>query len=325
MRPENFEVLVEQGRTPVAQVAAGAADEGAEAFAARNRDALLAVVAEHGAVLVRGTGLRDAAELGAIGKHLSGTLLTEREGLASRSAYAENVYSSSKWPADQPMCMHHELSYASEVPGLMLFGCLTPPASGGATAVADARKMLAELPAELVERFETTGWTLTRNYGELVGVPLAEAFGDVDRAAVEEYCRRNGIEHEWTADGALSTSQRRAAVVTHPATGERCWFNQIAFLNEWTMDPDVRDYLTMEFGPSGLPFNTAHGDGEPIGEDVVARINALYEANTLREPWQAGDVLLVDNIRMAHSREAYTGDREVVVVMADPVAPPLPG
>jgi Taurine catabolism dioxygenase TauD, TfdA family len=38
----------------------------------------------------------------------------------------------------------------------------------------------------------------------------------------------------------------------------------------------------------------------------------------VREPWQAGDLLLVDNIGTAHSREPFKGPREVVVGMADP-------
>ena len=31
----------------------------------------------------------------------------------------------------------------------------------------------------------------------------------------------------------------------------------------------------------------------------------------MREPWQDGDLMLVDNIRTAHSREAFEGPREV--------------
>ena len=81
----------------------------------------------------------------------------------------------------------------------------------------------------------------------------------------------------------------------------------------------MRDYLLDVYGDEGLPFNTRFGNGDPIGEDIVALLNEVYEANTLREPWQAGDLLLVDNVRTAHSREPYTGEREVLVGMADPV------
>jgi alpha-ketoglutarate-dependent taurine dioxygenase len=51
----------------------------------------------------------------------------------------------------------------------------------------------------------------------------------------------------------------------------------------------------------------------------VELINGVYQTNTVREPWQAGDLMLVDNIRTAHSREAYEGPREVLVGMAEPI------
>ena len=89
------------------------------------------------------------------------------------------------------------------------------------------------------------------------------------------------------------TRQRRAAVVRHPSTGRRCWFNQIAFLNEWTLAPEIREYL--------------------------ATINEVYDARAQRTPWQDGDLLVVDNVRTAHSREAFEGPREVLVALADPV------
>jgi alpha-ketoglutarate-dependent taurine dioxygenase len=127
------------------------------------------------------------------------------------------------------------------------------------------------------------------------------------------------IETAWQADGGLRTRQRRPAVVRHPVTGRRCWFNQVAFLSKWTLDPDVRDYLVEVYGDDALPFDTRFGNGDPIGEDVVALLNEVYEAHTVREPWQPGDLLLVDNIRTAHSREPYTGPRNVLVGMADPV------
>ena len=108
-------------------------------------------------------------------------------------------------------------------------------------------------------------------------------------------------------------------MLVHPDTGQRCWFNQVAFLNERTIDPEIREYLVDIYGDEGLPFNTRFGGGDPIGEDVVELLNEVYEAHTVREPWRAGDLLLVDNLRMAHSREAYEGPREVLVAMTDPV------
>ncbi|CAM5458977.1 hypothetical protein SHIRM173S_03113 [Streptomyces hirsutus] len=107
--------------------------------------------------------------------------------------------------------------------------------------------------------------------------------------------------------------------IRHPVNGLRCWFNQVAFLNEWTLAPEVREYLVEVYGADGLPFNTRFGSGDPIGEDVVQLLNKIYEANTAREPWQPGDLMIVDNLRTAHSREPFEGPRDVLVAMADPV------
>ncbi|MFC4002418.1 TauD/TfdA family dioxygenase [Prauserella oleivorans] len=306
------------GAPPLARVQppAVAAD-----WAAEHGAALRGVVAECGAVLVRGLGLRSATDVTAVFHRLAPTLMPEREAFASRHRYADGVYSSATWPANQPMCMHHELSYALEVPGLLMFACLTAPTQGGATGIADAAAVFEALPGELTARFEREGWLLTRSYTDEIGASIADAFGTGDRAAVEAYCRANAIEFAWQPDGGLRTRQRRPAVVRHPVTGRRCWFNQVAFLSEWTLDPDVREYLVDVYGADGLPFTTRFGDGEPIGEDVVALLNETYEAHTDREPWQPGDLLLVDNIHTAHSREPYTGPREVLVGMADPVRP----
>ena len=288
-------------------------------WAAEHREALRAVVIEHGSVLVRGLGLRNAAEIGAVFRRLATDLMTEREAFAPRRTYSAGVYSSSTWPQNQLMCMHHELSYTLVFPGLMLFACLSAPTNGGATTVADSPTVLDALPAELIERFEREGWLLTRSYNDEIGASFAEAFGTEDRSAVERYCRANAIEFEWQPDGGLRTRQRRSAVVRHPVTGQRCWFNQIAFLSEWTLAPEVREYLVDVYGADGLPFNTRFGNGDPIGEDVVQLLNQIYEANTAREPWQAGDLMLVDNVRTAHSREPFEGPREVLVAMADAV------
>jgi alpha-ketoglutarate-dependent taurine dioxygenase len=311
-----LDVELHPGRPPLLHVdAAGRATS----WAAEHRGALRAVVAQHGSVMVRGLGLRDPAEVDAVVRHLAPQLMAEREAFAPRERYSDSVYSSTKWPANQQMCMHHELSYALEFPGLMLFACLVAPSQGGATAVADAPTVLEALPADLVARFEREGWMLTRSYNGEIGASFEEAFGTEDRRAIESYCRAGAIDFTWTPDGELRTRQRRSAVVRHPFTGQTCWFNQIAFLNQWTLAPEVREFLVDVYGEDGLPFNTRYGNGDPIGPDVVDLLNDTYEAHTRREPWQAGDLLLVDNIRTAHSREPYSGAREVLVAMADAV------
>jgi hypothetical protein len=325
-----FSPDLQSGKPPMLRVEAPMGGGGGDAarWAAEHRAALRALVTEHGSLLLRGLGLSDVSRIEAVFRQL-GSLIPEREALAPRRRYAEGVYSSTKWQPNQPMCPHHELSYAVAPPSLMLFACLVAPTSGGATPLADGPTVLDALPAELVERFERTGWLLVRNYNDDIGSSFAEAFGTDDRGAVERYCRANAIEFEWReggeGGGALHTWQRRPAVVRHPLTGRRCWFNQIAFLNEWTLAPEVREYFVDIYGEDGLPFNTRFGNGDPIGADAVQAINEAYEANSVRERWQAGDLLLVDNVRTAHGREPFEGAREIVVAMADAMQPSIVG
>src|SRR5213596_3828437 len=138
-------VDLKAGKLPVLRAEASG---DAERWAAEHRDALRTLVAEHGSLLVRGLGLRDAAETGAVFRRL-GSLMPEMEAFAPRRPYAQGVYSSSTWAPNQPMCMHHELSYALEPPSLMLFACLTAPTGGGATPLADSATVLQCLPTEL--------------------------------------------------------------------------------------------------------------------------------------------------------------------------------
>lgn len=309
----SLDVEVRSGKPPLLQADASA---DARRWVAEHRDELRAAVVEHGALLVRGLGLHDVEEVGVVFRQL-GRPMIEREAFATRQRYADGLYSSSKWPPSQPMCMHHELSYALEFPSLMLFACLTAPSEEGATPLADETVIGRALPADLVDRFERLGWLLVRNYNDEIGASIAEAFGSDEHQAVESYCRAQAIRFEWQPDGALRTWQRRSAVVRHPRTGQRCWFNQIAFLNEWTIDPEVREYLVDVYGEDGLPFNTRFGNGDPIDPDIVQTINEVYTAHTVRDAWQSGDLMLVDNIRTAHARERFEGPREVLVGMAD--------
>src|SRR5947199_169635 len=149
-------VDLQRGKPPMLRVDA---PDDVTRWAAEHCDALRAAVVEHGALLVRGLRLRDATETETVFRRL-GTLMLEKEAFAPRRIYSEGVYSSSKWPPNQPMCAHHELSYAVAFPSVMLFACLVAPTDGGATPMADSPAVLRALPAELVTRFEREGWLL---------------------------------------------------------------------------------------------------------------------------------------------------------------------
>ncbi|NNJ08438.1 TauD/TfdA family dioxygenase, partial [Streptomyces sp. PKU-MA01144] len=119
------EATVQPGRPPI--LAIDPPDD-PSSWIADHATALRSLVAAHGAVLLRGLGLRDADQAAAALRRLAGgALMRDTEAFAARETYADGVYSSSAWPPNQPMCMHHELSYTLTPPGMMMFACLTAP------------------------------------------------------------------------------------------------------------------------------------------------------------------------------------------------------
>ena len=94
----------------------------------------------------------------------------------------------------------------------------------------------------------------------------------------------------------------------------------MAFWNKWTLDPDVRDVLVDAFGADGMPFGTFLGDGTALTEEEAGALNRAYDQVTRRETWRPGDLMLVDNVLCAHGRDAFRGDRKIVVSMGDPIS-----
>src|SRR5205823_11908792 len=115
-----------------------------------------------------------------------------------------------------------------------LMACLSPAASGGAILPGDTRAALRALPPGLADRCRADGWLLTRTFRPHFGVPPSVAFGTSTPDEIERFCADRRIDCRWRPDGTLQASQRRAAVVPHPLTGEDCWFNDAAFFSQWS-------------------------------------------------------------------------------------------
>lgn len=235
------------------------------------------------------------------------------EETSPRSGVTSRIFTSTDYPQKYPIQFHHEFSYRQSHPDRLAFCCLHPARSGGATPLADSRQVLRRIPSDILKRFERLGINYVRNFTGL-GVSWRDSFGTGDRAEISDYCRRHGIEHSWSGE-ELHTSQHAPAVVTHPVTGERAWFNSVVNLNVLGVEPkSVRDALQMLPGNS-VPTNTLYGSGEPIEPDTIEIIRAVYAEEALRFEWQSGDLLLIDNVLTAHARDPFEGERRVVVGM----------
>ena len=198
------------------------------------------------------------------------------------------------------------------------FFCVQPALTGGCTPIADSRKILKRLRPQTVEKFSQKQVLYVRNYGDGLGLHWPEVFQTTDKSVVEQHCREASIEFEWKDNNRLRTRQVRPAVRIHPHNGEQSWFNHMLFFHVSSLPPSVRDAFVSGIGEEDLPFNTYYGDGSPIEPSVLEEVRAAYAQETLAFPWQKGDILMVDNMLVAHGREPFTGPRKIVVAMAEP-------
>ena len=196
--------------------------------------------------------------------------------------------------------------------------CLKPADEGGETPIADVGKVYDSIGSEVKEKFAEKGWMLTRNYGEGFGLPWQDVFHVDTKDEVAEYCRNNRMDFEWKDANHLRTRQIRPAIIPHPDTKKMLWFNHIAFWHESSLDDVVRKTLLNEFGRENLPYNTYYGDGSIIEDSVIEHINEAYHKHTISFPWEKGDLLVLDNMRVSHGRNSFKGTRKTLVAMGEP-------
>jgi len=291
-----------------------------KSWAATHREMLQEKLAQHGGILFRGFNLQGPEDLEAVIQAVSGESLEYRERSSPRTAVSGNIYTSTDYPPSYPIFLHNENSYQSKWPLKIFFLCTQPAQEGGATPIADCRRVLRHIAPEIRDRFAKQGWMYVRNFGDGFGLSWSTVFQTTDKEKVEEHCRLNGIEAEWKEEGRLRTRAVRPALVRHPRTGETLWFNHATFFHVSTLEPDVRASLLAEFAADDLPTNTFFGDGSPIEPEVMDHLREAYRRETVSFPWQKGDLLMLDNMLVAHGRAPFSGPRRVLVGMAEAVA-----
>jgi alpha-ketoglutarate-dependent taurine dioxygenase len=308
--------LFDRGPVPLL-VRATVADVDLAGWAAERTDWIRSRLLAHGGVLFRDFAVSTVADFQRLVALFDEAPLAYADQHTPRTHVDGGVYTSTEYPADHHVPLHSENSKNREWPRKVWFYCQTPAATGGETPVADNRRVYELVPARLRQRFEERGVQYVRNFGQGVGVSWQQAFQTADQAAVERICLASGTEFEWRSGGGLRTRSAAHAVMTHPQTGERLWFNQAHLFHSSSLRADVRDALRATLSPPDLPSNALYGDGTPIDDAEVAAIVTAFKQATVVPPWRRGDVHLLDNMLLAHGRRPYAGQRRVLVAMAE--------
>lgn len=284
-----------------------------------HRGEIEAALKQRGALLFRGFTVRSVAEFEQFVASSSDRWAQYREASTPRLAVSENVSTSTEYPARERIFLHNENSHCTSWPKKIYFWCEHMADSGGETPIADCRKIYNRIDEGIRIKFIQNRILYIRNFTLGLGISWQNAFNCRSKVELESYAHEQHMAAEWINNDHLKIQYVRPAVICHPNTKELVWFNHGTFFNFWALKPSLRNMLLEANLRDQVPYDTAFGSGEPISEDMVRHLMACYESETLIWKWQQGDVLLLDNMLMAHGRMPFTGKRRVLTGMADPV------
>ncbi|GJL59956.1 MAG: hypothetical protein NPIRA03_28130 [Nitrospirales bacterium] len=272
----------------------------------------------HGAILFRGFSIRKIEEFEEVIRAICPNLFGQYGDLPREKA-SRHIYGTTPYPPDKPILFHNESSHMHRWPLKQSFFCLQAAQEGGETPIVDCREVYRRLPSEILDRFYEKSLMYVRNFTPGFDVSWQDFFRTDEKAAVEGACRENGVDYTWLKDGGLQTRQICPAITKHPKTGEWVFFNQVQLHHVSYLESTVRDSLLALLGMERLPRNVYFGDGSTIDDAVAREVGEIYDRTAVRFVWQAGDLLLLDNMLVAHARDPYKGPRKIVVAMGEMV------
>jgi alpha-ketoglutarate-dependent taurine dioxygenase len=271
---------------------------------------------KYGAALFRGYAAQDHISFSDFSEKVCKKIMLDN-GEHTRSSVNNKVYTPVSYPNEKKILWHNENSYNLQWPQRILFCCLQPAERGGNTPIVDSRQVLKFLDKSIVDEFRSKNVMYIRTYDGQLGNSWQHVFQTNNKTLVEQRCIEQQITFRWLNGDRLQTRAVRPAVIPHPRTGELSWFNQAQHWHLRCLEKEVRDALLQICAKDELPRECLYGDGTIISDSVIDEICKAYQALEISFPWQPNDVLLLDNIAMAHARNPYSGVRRLLVAMGD--------
>ncbi len=290
-------------------------------WAKENKSHIKNLLNKHGAILFRGFFLPSIITFEKFAAACTSENWVEYvEQTSPRTRVKSNTSTSTEYAHDRQIFPHNELSYSGTWPHYIFFYCKQPAQNGGETPLTDCRALYRDIPEYIMKKFKEKKLLYVRQFSNHMGIPWKRAFAVDSEEEMAKYCKENFIDDlHWKADGTPKLSYKRDVAIMHPDTGDYCWFNHGAFFNSHSLEGELKDFFLSNFSIDELPYNTFYGDGEPIEPDDIDILRSLYYKHSVKFQYEKYDVILADNMLIAHGRAPFEGERQIMVTMTEPV------
>ena len=289
---------------------------------AQQREALMAELAIHGAIVFRGCGITDDQRFDrfvtAFG--LENFPYDESLSNAVRRNRTPRIFTANEAPCDVEIFLHHEMAQTPLFPRYLFFCCEQAAAVGGATPLCRSDVLLQRLQARLprfIERCRQKGARYSLIMPSVAdqasgqGRSWRDTLGVTSREAAEARLASLDYQWRWLPEECLAVTTPALPLIRQTSAGQEVFFNQlIAAFCGWR---DQRNEQSR---------SVTYGDGSTIDEeDLKAATDSAYDLS-FDLNWQTGDVALIDNDRVMHGRRPFQGRRSVLASLcANPVSP----
>jgi hypothetical protein len=294
-----------------------------------HEDVIEKLLLEFGAVRFRGFPVKGPEQFRDLMSHYPVATMGYKGGGGARAAITGRVMEATRINNDRFIQLHHEMCYQRQWPLKLAFYCNVTPSSGGATTIGDIRRYEAKIPQRILDEVRKRGVLYRRNFRdgrtptegwtrEFLNMhrPWQEAFFTEDKTEVESACEAAGLQWQWLDDGSLQTEAPKSGFVTHPVLGTNHWFNQINNMTGLPMGDRLwHNTLTPEDYRQGkrYPNEVLFGDGGKIPVEDVELLRRIDDEVLVDEPWEAGEIMILDNILCTHGRTPFEGKRDTQV------------
>ena len=298
--------------------AEGSSKEGLVRWIASHRVELDALLLKHKGILFRGYDIFSAADFNDVVDATEYEDMIYSGGAAVRTQITARVFTANESPASEKIPYHHELAQTPDPPTHVLFYCENPPTTGGATPIIPSAEVYSRMHAkhpQFMDKLEHLGVRYVRvmpcenDPTSAIGRGWKATFNSDTVEIAEKAMVTLGTQWEWLGGEKGGDVRTFTAVVpgvrTDARTGDKTFFNSaVAAYTGWN---DSRNE-----GSKAVML----GDGTFCGEREMLDAQAIMSEIEVAFAWQRGDVLLLDNRTVMHSRQPFTGPRRILASLA---------